>query len=353
MNIALVVHDLHERGGHGLYTKVLADELSRRHEVAVFANRCDAQEGARWVSRHVPAWRGSALATVRTFPLGLRSRAKALGRYEIRHAQGFCGGGPNVVTAHICVAAYLDSLRGAALRHRLSLRAMAAAEERFYRRFGGRVIAVSRLVARGLRDFYGVCAPVAVIPHGVDSKRFGGANRARLREETRRRLGVNEDETVALYVGDLTKAHAYLKELARAAPSARLLIVTASRAYHWDAGNVRIMPPTAELERFYAAADAFVFPTTYDAFGMVLLEAMASGLPVFTSERAGAAELITDGEDGFVTTLDGWVETTAARLEDRATLEAVGRAAERTARRHDWPSVVNAVERLYTEVAAA
>ena len=41
MNIALVVHDLHERGGHSLYTRVLADELARRHEVAVFANRCE------------------------------------------------------------------------------------------------------------------------------------------------------------------------------------------------------------------------------------------------------------------------------------------------------------------------
>ena len=353
MKIALVVHDLDERGGHGLYTRVLADGLSRSHEVAVYANRCARPDGARWSSRHVPAWRGSALSSVQTFPLGLRSQSAALGRYQIRHSQGFCGGRPNVVTAHICVAAYLDSLREAALRHRVSLRVMAAAEARFYRRYEGRVIAVSHLVARGLREFYGVRAPVSVIPHGVDSRRFSGAGRARLREETRRRLGVGEAETLALYVGDLTKAHAYLKELARAAPAVRLVIVTASRAYRWDAPNVSIIPPTPEIERFYAAADAFIFPTTYDAFGMVVLEAMSAGLPVFTSDRAGAAELITPGCDGFVAPLDEWVGATAARLLDRETLETVGRAAEQTARRHDWPTVVRAVERLYTEVSAA
>jgi len=353
MNIALVVHDLHERGGHSLYAKILAEGLSLRHDVSVFANRCERPDGARWQSQHVRAWRGSALACVQTFPLGLRSQAAALGGYEIRHAQGFCGGRPNVVTAHICVAAYLDSLRSVSLRHRLSLQLMAAAEGRFYRRYEGRVIAVSRKVARELREFYGVRAHVSVIPHGVDAARFDGSNRECARACVRREIGIGEDKTLALYVGDLTKSHTYLRELARAAPDTRLLIVTASRAYRWDAPNVHILPPTDEIERYYAAADAFVFPTTYDAFGMVLLEAMAAGLPVFSSERAGASELIESGRDGFVTPLDEWVEATAARLRDHALLRETGRAARQSARRRDWPSVVNAVEQIYFEVAAA
>jgi glycosyltransferase involved in cell wall biosynthesis len=51
----------------------------------------------------------------------------------------------------------------------------------------------------------------------------------------------------------------------------------------------------------YAAADAFVFPTLDDPFGMVLLEAAASGLALVASEHAGATlDLIQDGESGFV-----------------------------------------------------
>src|SRR2546423_4706010 len=238
LNIALVVHDLHNHGGHSVYTKILADELSRRHDVAVFANRCERPTDARWRYHHASAWRSSALSTVYTFPLGLRSQAARLDEYEIRHMQGYCGGHPNVVTAHICVAAYLNSLRGVSLRHRLSLKLMAAAESRFYRRFQGQVIAISRKIAHELQEFYNLRGPISVIPHGVDKARFNSGNREHHRVAVRRQLGIEEDETLALYVGDLTKSRVYLKELAAAAPAVRLAIVTSSKDYHWSSSNV-------------------------------------------------------------------------------------------------------------------
>lgn len=352
LNIALVVHDLQEHPGHSLYTKILANELSQTHDVTVFANVCEQTTNAHWKFQHVRAWRASALACVQTFPLGMRAHASDLSRYDVRHSQGYCGGEPNVVTAHICVAAYLKSLRDVSLRNRLSLRWMAATEARFYRHFQGQVIAVSQKVADELREFYGFAKPVTVIPHGVDLFRFQNGDHQQQRASVRQQLNIDEGETVALYVGDLTKSHAYLKELAAAAPTIRFVIVTASRAYHWTAPNVQIMPPTSELERYYAAADAFVFPTTYDAFGMVLLEAMASGLTIFSSDQAGAAELIDSGRDGFIAPLAEWVESTAQHLHDAALLQRVGQAAQQTAARHDWHSVVAAVEHVYLKVAA-
>lgn len=351
LSIALVVHDLHNHGGHSIYSKILADEFSRRHDVAVFANRCERPPDAQWQYHHVRSWRSSALSTVHSFPLGLRRQATRLAKYQIRHMQGYCGGDPNVVTAHICVTAYLDSLRGVSLRNRLSLQSFAAAEERFYRRYQGKVIAISRKIADELQDLYGLPGPINVIPHGVDLARFSGGNRKLHRSEVRSRLGIAEDETLALYVGDLTKSHSYLKELSAAAPRVKFVIVTPSRVYHWSSPNVQILPPTSELHRYYAAADAFVFPTTYDSFGMVVLEAMASGLPVFSSDQAGAAELIAPGKDGFVIPLNQWVGETAERLRNPKQLQEVGRAAELSARGHDWSNVVAAVEQIYFEVA--
>lgn len=345
-----MVHDLHDHGGHSLYTKVLADELSRRHQVAVFANRCERPADANWDSRHVRSWRGTALSTVNTFPVGLRAQAAALAAYDIRHAQGYCGGEPNVVTAHICVAAYLKSLEGISLRNRLSLQLMAAAESRFYRRYRGHLIAVSRKVAKELRELYGVRREIRIIPHGVAAARFQNADRETWRSAVRRELSLADDAVVALYIGDLTKSHVYLKELCAAAPAVQLMVVTASRAYHWQGDNVHILGPTPALERYYAAADAFVFPTTYDAFGMVVLEAMAAGLPVFSSDQAGAAELIRSGEDGFAIPLREWVERTVAGLADRTLLKEIGLAAERTATEHSWAAVVAAVEQVYQEV---
>jgi glycosyltransferase involved in cell wall biosynthesis len=352
MNIALIVHDLQDRPGHSLYAKILANDLSHRHNVTVFANRCEQPVSeVRWNWQRVRASRRSALACVQTFPLGMRAHTANLANYDIRHTQGYCGGKPNVVTAHICVAAYFKSLRAVSLKHRVSLQIMAKAEARFYRRYEGRVIAVSQKVADELKEYYGMPGRIDVIPHGVDATRFNNGSRERYRAQVRRELKVNEGQTLALYVGDLTKSHSYLKELARAAPNVQFAIVTASRAYHWNSANLRIVPANPEIVRYYAAADAFVFPTTYDAFGMVALEAMAAGLPVFTSDRAGAAELIQSGKNGFVMPLSEWVETTANLLKDRALLDQAGQAAEKTASLHDWQSVVKRTEQIYREVA--
>lgn len=350
MNIALVVHDLHEHGGHSLYTRILADQLSMRHEVSVFANYCERPNDSRWNFQPVPAWRINSLSCVKTFPIGMRSQVKALDRFQIRHMQGYCGGRPNVVTAHRCMAAYLKSLQSISLRHRLSLRTMLAAEGRFYRNYDGTIIAISRQIAKELQEHYHVRGPIRIIPHGVDIARFKDENRNTYRTAIRQQMGIKVDDAVALYVGDLTKAHAHLKEFARATPDVQLVIVSPSKSYHWSASNVRILPLTKEIERYYAAADSFVFPSVNDPFGMVVLEAMASGLPVFSSDRAGAAELITSGKDGFVIPLAEWVETTAAALRDRDSLRAIGCEAEKTARRHDWSTVVTAVEQVYFEV---
>jgi UDP-glucose:(heptosyl)LPS alpha-1,3-glucosyltransferase len=347
MKIALVVHDLHERGGHSLYTRALADALSRSHQVKVFANRCERPLESHWQFGAVPAWRLSALACVQSFPLGLRAQRRELADFDIRHTQGYCGGDPNVVTAHICVAAYLDSLGDVAWRDRASLRLIAEAERRFYRSYRGRIIAVSRLVASDLTERYGVRSPIRIIPHGVDHTRFHPLIMATHRRAVRAGLGLTEGRLTALYAGDLTKAHVGLKQLAAAAPEVQLMIVTGSRRYRWSAPNVRFLPPLASIEKYYAAADAFVFPTTYDAFGMVALEAMASGLPVFCTDRAGAAELIENGVDGRVLPLSDWVEGTVEGLSDPACLETLGRDAARSARRWDWASVIASVEQVY------
>ncbi len=257
----------------------------------VFANYCERPADSLWKFAPVRAWRANALATVHTFPIAMRSVARTLAAFDIRHMQGYCGGQPNVVTAHICLAAYVDSLRDVSRRTRTSLNSMAAAEARFYRRYEGRVIAISQKIGRELQEFYGVKPPISVIHHGVDAIRFAGDESAGVGAAVRKELGIGEDSTLALYVGDLTKAHTYLKAISLAASDVEFVIVTSSNQYRWAAPNVRFVRATSVIERYYAAADAFIFPTTYDSFGMVVLEAMAAGLAVFSSDRAGAAEL--------------------------------------------------------------
>ena len=58
---------------------------------------------------------------------------------------------------------------------------------------------------------------------------------------------------------------------------------------------------SAELATAYASSDIFVFPSTTDTFGNVVLEAKAAGLPCVVSNLGGPCELVHDGADGFVT----------------------------------------------------
>ena len=64
--------------------------------------------------------------------------------------------------------------------------------------------------------------------------------------------------------------------------------------------RIRFVGALNDVAPAYGAADAFVLPTLYDPFPNVILEAMASGLPVITSEKSGGAELIAPGRSGYV-----------------------------------------------------
>ena len=64
--------------------------------------------------------------------------------------------------------------------------------------------------------------------------------------------------------------------------------------------RVHFLGPRQDVEQFYQAADIFVFPTIYEPFSNVCLEAMAAGLPVVTYCINGASEVITNGKNGYL-----------------------------------------------------
>lgn len=346
MRIALVVHDLHQRGGHARYTFELAQHLRASNDVTVFSTVHEANE-ATWHHVHVASWRRKALTATLTFPLGLRLHARELRGFDIVHNQGFCGGAPNVVTAHICVKTYLRSLVDPPRRMQTSLSISAVLEGRFYSGFTGTIIAVSKRIAHDLVESYGTRARVVVIPHGVDSQRFAPAS-AEARAALRAKFGFDA-RPVCLYVGDLAKARTHLVELAHRAPDVTVAVVSRDLSLAPRGPNIRTFSGSDEIQLYYQAADAFLFPSSYDAFGLVALEAMATGLPVFCSDQAGVQEQITHGENGFVSPLSTWVEDTVVALRNRERLRPIGLAARELALTQTWGAVAERVERVYAE----
>jgi UDP-glucose:(heptosyl)LPS alpha-1,3-glucosyltransferase len=99
-------------------------------------------------------------------------------------------------------------------------------------------------------------------------------------------------------------------------------------------------------------ADAFVLPTFYEAWGMVIIEAMASGLPVLTSRNAGAAEAVKVGFNGWL--LDDPAdpnEVMRGCLRLRAGLECGAEAISASVDAYQWGRIFERYEAVLRSVA--
>lgn len=205
---------------------------------------------------------------------------------------------------------------------------------------------------------------------GVDVAKFSTPSVASCRSEVRARHGIGEKDFLVLFVGmnfEVKGLDTVIKAVALArnafpGASIRLLVVGRGdeRKYRemaegLGAGEaVRFAGTRNEgLERYYRAADCFAMLSTFDTFGMVVLEAMASGLPVIISKGVGAKDLVEEGVNGFV--LGDCADANAAaeriaRLIDGPRRAEMGRRALHTASLHDWDVLAESMRMLYMKV---
>ena len=182
------------------------------------------------------------------------------------------------------------------------------------------VICNSQMVkADILRHFDIDPAKLRVILSGVDTTVFHAGLRELHRAQTRKSLRIPKAAPVALFVGSGFERKGligFLMGLADQSGHARLtresvrgIVVghdkhlTRFQSFADQLGlsdRVSFVGGVNDVRPFYAAADIFVLPTLYDPLPNACLEAMACGLPVITSTGSGAAELITNGVEGFV-----------------------------------------------------
>lgn len=210
------------------------------------------------------------------------------------------------------------------------------------------IVAISNLVKDQLiRTYHPQEDKITVIYNGVDLNRFNQDVRGRWRKEIRNSFNLKDHDIVLLFVGHdfRRKGLEYLiGALPNIDPRVRLLVAGRGNpgAYRGMASSLGIADRVIfagsvdKMETVYSAADIFVFPTLYDAFGSVGLEAMACGLPVITTKYSGFSELVEDHINGIVLERLGAGELTAAingilREDIRIYL---GENGAKTARRH-------------------
>jgi glycosyltransferase involved in cell wall biosynthesis len=363
MRIAFVVHDYNRVLGHSRYVSELAGRFSRQHDVHVFANTF-AGDTRGITTHHVPAVRATALTTILSF---YAAAAVRVGRdFDIVHAQGAVLPSPDIITAHISNARWREArerIEGGRLswKEKLFAAFVTPLERRALASDRTLVVAVSKALARDIAQTYGRRGEIAVIHHGVDAAQFNAGVRDTLRGVTRRELGLAPETIAHLFVGDLRKG---FRQAVEALASARGMLFAVSRSQPDEmlglaatlglADRVRVLPPTDHIERYYAAADVFVFPTPYDAFGMVITEALACGLPVITATTAGAAELIEPGRTGLLVDDPSDVGALAAHMRrlaaDPIERRRMGENASAAMKKESWDSVAERTMALYERV---
>jgi glycosyltransferase involved in cell wall biosynthesis len=164
-------------------------------------------------------------------------------------------------------------------------------------------IVVPSTAARRSFESFSYASKATVVAPGVDHELFAPVPSAGYSRPSLFRV---------CYVGrvELAKGMAYLLQAWKNLnlKNAELLLVGEYRSElkhllaQYAGSNVRIVGllSPAEVADCYRSSSLFVFPSVNEGFGMVLLEAMASGLPVIASQGTGADDCVTHGEDGFV-----------------------------------------------------
>jgi D-inositol-3-phosphate glycosyltransferase len=235
------------------------------------------------------------------------------------------------------------------------------------------LIAESPASKRHMVQEYGVdAAKVHVIPGGVDTAVF----RPQERLQARRALALALERPVLLFVGRLQPLKG-IDTLLRAAHVVRqhhaqlqVLIVgggmdaqdehEAQELHRLQALSERLglgrhvcfikAQPQEVLAQYYAAADVFVMPSHYESFGMVVLEAMACGIPVVASRVGGLTSTVVSGHTGFlVPEGDGqaFARAILPLLGSPTLRDGCGQAGLRRAQAFTWPHVVERTGQLY------
>jgi len=264
--------------------------------------------------------------------------------------------------------------------HKTVLQKLKALDHKIYRRLAAFVegltfghnspkarIVVSQSMKREFIRHYGDAAEsIIVIPNGVDLKMFNPANRPLYRDRIRQRHGISRSDLVLMFAGGdwerkgvpyIIEALSLLLE-----PDVKLVIAgSGDRKFYGQLAELKqvreriiFISHSSNLWEYYAASDVFVFPTIYEPFGLVIVEAMASGLPVITSRVAGAADVIIDGVNGLLLRGPSDVNDLAAKIElllsNVELRKTMGERARETVENLSWNQVVQKTIDVYNRI---
>lgn len=224
----------------------------------------------------------------------------------------------------------------------------------FFRRFD-QVVAPSRHIADRLA--YAGVLDVKVQPLGVDTIQFH-PDRAD-REGLRRQLGLQPQTRLLIFAGRAAReknVDVLLETIARLGAPYHLLLVGAGAFAKPQAHTTFIdfQRDTDTVARLLASADAFVHANDKEPFGLIALEAMASGLPIVCVKSGGLSEIVDDDVGQLAERASGAAVAEAVDALFARDLRALGEAArQRAVEQHGWGRTFEDLSALYAGLCGA
>ncbi len=225
-----------------------------------------------------------------------------------------------------------------------------------------RIVTPSPSMKRVLRS-YGVRRPIEPIPTGVNIADFQNHYS---KEEIRKKWQIPEHQKILLYVSRIAKEKNLdflfesIERIATKRDDFHLLMVGGgpelkyyqAKIHEWHLKpfvTFTGMQPKKEANRFYGAADIFVFPSITETQGIVVTEAMAAGVPAVAVNQMGPSDIIQDGIDGFLVPLktDEFTAKIELLLDDDNLRTRMGREARQNARKFSVEACAQKMEKIY------
>lgn len=244
-------------------------------------------------------------------------------------------------------------------------------------KWADRLVAATPLEREHMTCLYGAePGKIKVIPAGVDTSLFYPRDRAKVREL----LGLPDLETpILLFVGRIERLKGIDTLLESVAVVSRycsgrdLKVLIVGGGGQTEAENAELRrvvelhrdlnledqvefvgsKPQEMLPLYYSAADVTIMPSHYESFGMVAVEAMASGTPVIASNVGGLSFTVVDGETGYLVEQENHfqlAERVHTLLKNPELREQMGVQANVHAQQYSWENIAAQVEDVYGKV---
>lgn len=354
-------------GGAERFVFELTERLAEREyfEMHVFANKWRAG-GDNVIFHKVPMIRFPRWARPVSFAIFVQKAIKS-GKFDIVHSHERLFGYDFLTHHGLPHKTWVQVIRN----KRLSLfdRATARIEEMGINSADLPVIMpVSTIGKNELLKLFDIPeSRIQMIHPGITLKKFAELDKEKCRQEVRMYLGLSLDDVVLLFVGmnfetkgleRILKGVSVFTEGGSKYSELKLLVVGKGnrRKYLSMARSLKIddriifAGTIHDVEKHFLASDLVVLMSYLEPFGIVILEAMAAGLPVIISDTVGARDVVESGVTGYIVngeSLEREMAGSLSVLMDQERRRKMGENAKRKAAGHDWDIVAEQVAGLY------